>query len=249
MKKVLIASLLVTAFTGIAFAQAQPAPAGKPAAKKAAAKGATKPPTRREAIEVSTPLEENDPADKLNAAELEVAKRVYTGEIKCELGAHVKVTPRRRAGYFLVSHGINRFVMHPVESKTGAIRLEDPVRGALWLQLGNKSMLMNQKEGKRLADECASPEQLDFAKNMKPVNLLEPAPAAAAAAPAAAASATAAAPAAAAPAAAAADTTAAPAAPAAPAAAPAAPAAVPANTPAPAAPSAAAPSAAPAPAQ
>jgi hypothetical protein len=35
-------------------------------------------------------------------------------------------------------------------------------------------MLMNQKEGKRLADECQSPEQVDFAKNMKAVNLLEP---------------------------------------------------------------------------
>jgi hypothetical protein len=223
MKKVLIASLLVTAFTGAAFAQAQPAPAAKPAAKaaKPAAKPAkaapAKPVSRREAIETSTPLEDNDPADKLTASELEVATRVHTGEIKCELGAHVKITPRRRQGYFLVSHGINRFVMHPVESKTGAIRLEDTARGALWLQLGNKSMLMNQKEGKRLADECASPQQLEFAKNMKPVNLLEPAPVAAPAAPAA------------------------PVAPAEPAAAP--------TTPAPATPSAAAPSAAPAPAQ
>ena len=80
----------------------------------------------------------------------------------------------KREGFFFVSRGINRFVMHPEESRTGAIRLEDPVRGGLWLQLANKSMLMNQKEGKRLADECASPEQVAYAKNMKPVNLLEP---------------------------------------------------------------------------
>jgi hypothetical protein len=64
-------------------------------------------------------------------------------------------------------------VMHPEESRTGAIRLEDPVRGALWLQLANKSMLMNQKEGKRLADECQSPEQVAYGKNMKPVDLLD----------------------------------------------------------------------------
>lgn len=180
MKKVVIAGLLSAAFIGTAFAQAQqPAPA-KPAAKPAAAKPQAKHGSRREKIELSTPLEENDPADKLTPAELEIAKRVQTGEIKCELGAHVKVTARHREGYFLVSHGINRFVMHPVESKTGAIRLEDPARGALWLQLGNKSMLMNQKEGKRLADECQSPEQVKFAEEMKkrpPVNLLEPAPA------------------------------------------------------------------------
>ena len=47
--------------------------------------------------------------------------------------------------------------MHPVESRTGAIRLEDPKRGAMWLQLGNKSMLMSQKLGQRLADECHEP--------------------------------------------------------------------------------------------
>ena len=182
MKRVVFASFLIAAFAGTAFAQAQPAPAAKPAAKPAAAKAPAKS-SQREAIELSVPLEENDPADKLTPTELDVAKRVFTGEIKCELGAHVKVTPRRREGYFLVSHGVNRFVMHPVESKTGAIRLEDPARGALWLQLGNKSMLMNQKEGKRLADECQSPEQLAFAAEMKnrpPVNLLEPAPAGAA---------------------------------------------------------------------
>jgi hypothetical protein len=210
-------------------AQAQTAtPPAKPAAKAAPAKAPLKAATRREAIELSTPIHDDDPADKLTPAELEIAKRVYVGEIKCELGAQVKVTARKREGYFLVSHGINRFVMHPVESKTGAIRLEDPARGALWLQLANKSMLMSQKEGKRLADECAGTEQAAFAKNMKPVNLLEPAPAAAAAT---------AAPAAAAPAAA----------PAAPAATPVTPAAEPASNPT--APAAAAPSAAPAPAQ
>ena len=37
-------------------------------------------------------------------------------------------------------------------------------------------MLMSQKEGKRLADECQSTEQVAYAKNMKAVNLLEPAP-------------------------------------------------------------------------
>ena len=52
--------------------------------------------------------------------------------------------------------------MHPVESRTGAIRLEDPMRGAMWLQLGNKSMLMSQKLGQRLADECQSPQQVTY---------------------------------------------------------------------------------------
>ena len=170
--KSLFASLLVASLSATAFAQTAAPTPSKPAAKKAAMKPKAISP--RLAAELSQPMEENDPADKLTPAELEIAKRVYVGDIPCELGAKVVIKARKREGYFLVTHGINRFVMHPVESRTGAIRLEDPARGALWLQLGNKSMLMNQKEGKRLADECVSPEQADFAKNMKPVNLLEP---------------------------------------------------------------------------
>jgi hypothetical protein len=80
--------------------------------------------------------------------------------------------------------------MHPVESRTGAIRLEDPVGGAMWLQLGNKSMLMSQKMGKRLADECMNPEQATMnealKKNPMP-SLLEPLPATKVAEPAPAA--------------------------------------------------------------
>ena len=37
----------------------------------------------------------------------------------------------------------------------------------MWLQLGNKSMLMSQKLGQRLADECQSPDQVTFAEDLK----------------------------------------------------------------------------------
>jgi len=187
MNKALLASLLLAAAPALALAQsASPAkPAAKPAAKAAPAKKMTV--ERQKAIEAATPLEEPDPRVKLSEADLEVAKRVYVGEIPCELGANVKVTALKRDGFFLVVNGRNRFVMHPVESRTGAIRLEDPVRGALWLQLGNKSMLMSQKLGQRLADECQSADQALVAEQLKknPINILEPAPAAAPAASAA----------------------------------------------------------------
>jgi hypothetical protein len=189
--KFVFATVLIASLSAAAVAQTTAPAAAKPAAKKAAPKAA--PVANRTAIELATPLEDADPTDKLTPAELEIAKRVYVGDIPCELGAKVVIKARKRDGYFLVTHGINRFVMHPVESRTGAIRLEDPERGALFLQIANKSMLMNQKEGKRLADECQSPEQKKFAEDMKnrpPVNILEPTPAtpakaAAAAAPAA----------------------------------------------------------------
>jgi hypothetical protein len=54
-----------------------------------------------------------------------------------------------------------------VLTSTGAVRLEDEKSGAVWLQLANKSMLMNQKQGKRLADDCMNPDQLRVAKAME----------------------------------------------------------------------------------
>jgi hypothetical protein len=54
-----------------------------------------------------------------------------------------------------------------VSTLTGAIRLEDAAAGVVWLQLANKSMLMSQKLGKRLADACASADQLIVAKELE----------------------------------------------------------------------------------
>jgi hypothetical protein len=194
--KTLYATLLIAAAPALALAQQQQ-PAAKPAAKPAAAtakpapaaaKPAAKPAPGRnpklaagaqKAVEENTPVEDDDPSIKLSEADLEVAKKVYVGDIPCELGATVKITPARREGFFVVSTKGQRFRMHPVESRTGAIRLEDPKRGAMWLQLGNKSMLMNQKVGQRLADECQSPDQLTMAEALKknPIpSLLEPLP-------------------------------------------------------------------------
>ena len=171
--KLLFASIVTALFATAAFAQSAPQTADKAHAKKPVSVKKVPAPTKRQAVEEATPTEDFNPADKLTPAELELAKQVQTGEIQCELGQKVSIKPMKRDGYFFVSRGMYRYVMHPVESRTGALRLEDPARGALWLQLANKSMLMNQKEGKRLADECQSPAQADYARNMKPVNLLE----------------------------------------------------------------------------
>ena len=119
------------------------------------------------AVEEVTPIDD-DLNIKLSAQDLELAKRVYVGNIPCELGSSVTLTADdKRPGFFMVNTKNNRFRMHPVESRTGAIRLEDPKAGAMWLQLGNKSMLMSQKLGQRLADECMSPVQVTFADALK----------------------------------------------------------------------------------
>lgn len=103
----------------------------------------------------------------LSPAELAIAQRVYLGKLPCELGAFVTLTADAKSpGYFDVHTRTLKFRMSPVETSTGTIRLEDPKGGAVWLQLSNKSMLMNQKLGQRLADECMNPDQAVVAAAM-----------------------------------------------------------------------------------
>ena len=163
-------------------AKAAAKPAAKPAAKSTTtAKKRQVTPRAAKAVEEVTPIDTSTDI-ALNEADLEVAQRVYTGKIQCELGADVTITAdEKKAGFFTVSTNGAKYRMHPVESRTGAIRLEDPRAGAMWLQIANKSMLMNQKQGLRLADECMAPAQVAFAEEMKknpPKSLFEGADAA-----------------------------------------------------------------------
>jgi hypothetical protein len=113
----------------------------------------------------------------LNEAELLIAERIEVGTVKCELGNSVEVVADPKApGYFDVHGKKFHFRMAPVVTTTGAIRLEDQKAGAVWLQLANKSMLMSQKLGSRLADACVTPTQALVVAAMEkspPPNLLD----------------------------------------------------------------------------
>ena len=117
----------------------------------------------------------------LTQQELSIAEQVHVGHIPCELGASVNVTADANApGHFHVDGKGFKYHMAPVATTTGAVRLEDQKAGAVWLQIANKSMLMDQKKGQRLADECMSPEQLVVAAAIKknpPPSLLDAPPA------------------------------------------------------------------------
>lgn len=117
----------------------------------------------------------------LTPAELAIAELVHVGKLPCELGAFVTLTADIKSpGYFDVLIKTQKYRMFPVVTSTGAIRLEDQRAGAVWLQLSNKSMLMNQKLGQRLADVCMSPDQAVVAdmllQNPPPSILDEPIP-------------------------------------------------------------------------
>lgn len=185
--KRLFALTLMLAVPAIAFAQA--APAGQAAAKKstagttatakkttpkatatqtAAAKKTTSSRTQLHsaALQVAAGVSAADTA--LSPDELALAQHVHVGRIPCELGAYVTVMADPTSpGFFRVEGKGFKYRMSPVVTTTGALRLEDPKGGAIWLQVANKSMLMNQKVGQRLADECMSPEQRIVADAMK----------------------------------------------------------------------------------
>ncbi len=188
----LVTSLAATGALLVPFcAQAQTAvPADKGVAKSVSKKkphvSASRTEIKSTAKNVAAGIEAAE--DALTPAELSIAERVYIGTLPCELGSAVTLTAdAKRPGYFDV-HGKNfKYRMFPVVTTTGAIRLEDHKAGAVWLQLANKSMLMNQKLGTRLADECVSPAQVAVAEAIRlnpPVSVLDvPKPVATAAVP------------------------------------------------------------------
>ena len=172
MKRLLALSLILLS-PSVVLAQ----PAGE-AAKKPTTKTAAKAPAKK--TETSSRTQLNSAANQaaagiraadvaLTPAELAIADRVQTGNLPCELGASVVVEADPKApGYFSVRGKGFAYRMHQVVTSTGAIRLEDHHDGgAVWLQLSNKSMLMDQKAGKRLADECVSPAQIAVAEALK----------------------------------------------------------------------------------
>ena len=159
--------------------------ADKVAAKKKAKKpvaSASRTNLKSAAVNVAAGIQAAEAA--MTPAELAIAERVQVGKMPCELGASVTLTAdAKNPGYFDMQGKNFSYRMFPVATSTGAIRLEDQKAGAVWLQLANKSMLMSQKQGIRLADECTSPAQLEVAQNLKlnpPVSILEALPPAAA---------------------------------------------------------------------
>ena len=170
MKPALIALVAAACLMSLGMAHAAenkpPKPvAAQKAAKKPAKRAAKKPAKSKAAAPKPVPAAAVD--QPLTEAEKNIAKLVHTGTISCDLNTKVSLEPDAdNPGHFFLHMGKLRYHMRPMESRTGAVRLEDTRARALWLQLGNKSMLMDQKQGKRIADGCMSPEQSEFSAQM-----------------------------------------------------------------------------------
>ena len=145
-----VAALVVSAFALAPAVAAEPA---KPAAKSAR-KAAPAP--------VAFTVPDAQP-DQVKAAEL-----VFYGGYDCEFQQSVNVTQSsKHPAYVDVKFGSGTWLMKPVLSSTGAIRLED-VRGeTLLVQIASKSMLLNVKAGKRMVDECVCAKQRELVAEAK----------------------------------------------------------------------------------
>jgi len=96
----------------------------------------------------------------LSAQQLHIAAQVHTGLMPCGQGAFVTVhADTARPGHFFIDGVGFNYHMAPVATSTGAVRLEDRQAGAVWLQIADKSMLMNQRQGRRMMDTCISSAQ------------------------------------------------------------------------------------------
>ena len=153
----------LTATIALAFglpALAQTATPAKPAATKPAAKPAAKAPARAAPAEA--------PLAAANDDQKSAAKMAYLGDYACEFNQVVQVTPHAKAdGYLDMRHKNQTWVMKPVLSSTGALRLED-VRGRmLMIQIASKSMVLDTQIGQRLVDGCQSEQQRAFEASNK----------------------------------------------------------------------------------
>jgi len=100
------------------------------------------------------------PMAPLSAEQLGTADRVLLGQSRCEFDQSVNVAavPGQK-GWFNVEYKGKSYLMAPEHTTTGAVRLEDKKAGMMWLQIANKSMLMNSRIGQRMVDNCVHPSQ------------------------------------------------------------------------------------------
>lgn len=153
MRKVISTAVLALSAMALATgvsAQTTP-PAHKPAAK----------PVAKAPAKAATPV-------VLTDEQLSIAQIVTTGRIACADGKSVTITPDAKIqGAFDLLFASVKYDVVPVPTKSGAVRLEDHKSGLVFMQLANKSMLFNERQSRRLADDCISPAQQAVADAMR----------------------------------------------------------------------------------
>jgi hypothetical protein len=107
------------------------------------------------------------PAQDLSSDRLSIAAKAHTGLLVCENRQTIMLWPDSALpGRFVLKINKKVYRMTPVQSESGAVRLEDEKTGVVWIQTIEKSMLMDSRRSKRVADECQSPAQKTASQQM-----------------------------------------------------------------------------------
>ena len=149
-----------------------------------AAPNAPKPARKANAAKAVAPKAAGFTVPPASADQIDAAGQVFYGVYECEFKQTVEIVANlRHPSYVDVKHGKAEYLMKPVLSSTGAVRLED-VRGAtLMVQISSKSMLLNVKTGHREVDDCISPKQRELVEAARAAKVEAAASAASASAP------------------------------------------------------------------
>jgi hypothetical protein len=138
------------AFGSASFAVTKKAPA-KPAAKSTAKAAA---PVAAAATAAALPAAGADQVYAANVA--------HIGNYDCEFGQKITVEKASTEGYLNLRYQGQQWTMKPELSSTGALNLND-LRGRMrYLQIANKSMLMDASAGRRVVDGCQHDTQKAF---------------------------------------------------------------------------------------
>jgi hypothetical protein len=156
------------------------APAGanepKPAAKPQAASKPAPKPKRPANVPAPTTAEEMANLPHADEEQRQAATLVHYGKYVCDEKFEVFIERNPVFdGYVDVRYKKDVWVMKPVASKTGAVRLEDMRGKVLLVQIPFKSMLLNTQTGQRIVDSCQHDVQRDAETQSK--NEAQPAPA------------------------------------------------------------------------
>jgi len=158
--RALVVALASLALAGTASAQAT---SKSSRSTKSASKS-----TKKAAPPPETPVPDADP-EQVKAAEL-----VYYGKYDCEFNQSLDVAQdAKHPAYVELKSGKSKWLMKPVLSSTGAIRLEDVKGETLMVQISVKSMLLNVKTAKRIVDDCVSTRQRELIEEARLAKVAE----------------------------------------------------------------------------
>ena len=163
---------LTPILAALALSLALPA-AAQTSSPKPAAKAPAKPVAKKRAAAAPAP---EAPLAAAGAEQLDAANAAHLGDYDCEFEQRVTLEPYSKSpGYIQLKQKAQAWVMKPVMSSTGALRLEDVKGRMLMIQIANKSMVMDTQIGQRLVDGCVHEKQRAFIATQGSLLSTEPA--------------------------------------------------------------------------